>query len=115
METEAREIWEVGLKTNVPENLYFFCFYQVQIKKEKLYHHVIIKAQSEDELVKNLLTKDYQYFLRSVSPMQLSVAALKNTVIKHLIWDGESLVARMKEKSFNPNHIHKPSKTNESN
>lgn len=92
--------------------LYFFCFYQVQVKKEKLYHHVIIKADKETDIIKNLITKDYQYFLRAVSPMTLNEEAKENPVIKHLIYDGESLVARMRQKS-NPHH--KPSQTNESN
>ena len=93
--------------------LYFFCFYQIQVISQKLYHHVLIKADNESDIAKNLITKDYQYFLRSVSPVQLKEKDKENTIIKHLIWDGESLVARMKEKSFKPHH--KPSKTNESN
>lgn len=111
-ELNAEEQWIAETVIPIPDNLYFFCFYQVQVRTEKLYHHVIIKAKGEDELVKNLITKDYQYFLRAVNPMQLSEAARESTVIKHLIWDGESLVAKMKKS--NPNHTHKPSKTNES-
>ncbi len=115
MKSLNQEEWNIQKNIAVPDNLYFFCFYQIQIKKEKLYHHVIIKAKAENDLVKNLITKDYQYFLKAVSPMQLNEDAIENSIIKHLIWDGESLVARMKENSFNPNHIHKPSKKNESN
>lgn len=92
--------------------LYFFCFYQIQLKKEKLYHHVIIRAKSENDVIKNLINKDYQYFLRTVSPIYLKEKDRENTVIKHLIFDGESLVARMKENSNTTNN--KPSKSHES-
>jgi hypothetical protein len=94
--------------------LYFFCFYQIRVKKEILYHHVIIKAKAEKDVVKNLITKDYSYYLRTVSPVFLTEKDKDNMIIKHLIFDGESLVARMKENSFNQTN-NKPSKSHESN
>lgn len=114
MRPENQETWDLEHIRAVPNELYFFCFYQIQVRKEKLYHHVIIKAEAEKDIVKNLITKDYQYFLRAVSPLHLSKDAKENAVIKHLIFDGESLVARMKQKSFS-NNQNQPSQTNESN
>jgi hypothetical protein len=93
--------------------MYFFCFYQLQVKKEKLYHHVIIKAKDEGDVVRNLITKDYQYYLRAVSPVYLTEKDKDNPVFKHLIFDGESLVARIRENSINQTN-NKPSKSHES-
>lgn len=81
---------------------YYLCQFMLLTKENHThYHHVIIKTANPNKIT-DINAETYQYYLRSILPLDLEEKDKQKLVYRGLIRDGESLWKRMqKAKSKN--------------